>query len=42
MIPDKLAFLDVETRGRNPSYDRIIEIGIVRVEKGKIEKPINL
>jgi DNA polymerase III subunit epsilon len=38
MVPDKLAFLDVETTGGNPSYDRIIEIGIVRVEKGKIKK----
>ncbi len=35
-LPDKLVFVDVETTGMRPSYDRIIEIGIIRVEHGKV------
>lgn len=38
MLYDKLAILDVETTGTAPPYDRIIEIGIIRIEKGKIVK----
>src|SRR5258706_825327 len=34
MLPDKLAFLDVETTGLSVTRDRIIEIGILKVEKG--------
>lgn len=34
MLP--LCFLDVETTGTNPSYNRIIEIGILKVIDGKI------
>src|SRR5690554_1740000 len=30
------AFIDVETTGINPVADRIIEVGIVRVENGKV------
>ncbi len=33
-----LSFVDVETTGSRVTYDRIIEIGIIRVEKGKIKK----
>lgn len=33
---DSLAILDVETTGAAAPYDRIIEIGVVRVEKGKV------
>lgn len=33
---DTLAILDVETTGMSPVRDRIIEIGVIRVEKGKI------
>ncbi len=36
MIPQILTFLDVETTGTSPIRDRIIDIGIVRVENGKI------
>ena len=36
MLPDKLAFLDVETTGLSVTRDRIIEIGILKVEKGKV------
>lgn len=36
MLPSKLAFVDTETTGLSVTRDRIIEIGIVRVENGKI------
>ncbi len=39
-LPQKIAFLDVETTGSRWS-DRIIEIGIVRVENGKITQSLN-
>jgi DNA polymerase III subunit epsilon len=32
----KISFVDVETTGTSPMSDRIIDIGIVRVEEGKI------
>ncbi len=35
-LPQKLAFVDIETTGGRSSYDRIIEIGIVRVENDTI------
>lgn len=38
MLPDKLAFVDVETTGTRAAYDRIIEIGILRVENNKLVK----
>ena len=31
---DTLAFVDLETTGGNPAYDRITEIGIVRMQNG--------
>ena len=36
MLPDKLAFVDLETTGTSAAYGRIIEIGIVRVEDNVI------
>lgn len=36
MLPAKLAFVDIETTGMRSSYDRIIEIGILRVENGEL------
>jgi DNA polymerase-3 subunit epsilon len=36
MLPDKLAFVDIETTGMRSAYDRIIEIGILRVEDGEL------
>ncbi len=33
---DTFAIVDTETTGTSPGYNRIIEIGIVRVEKGKV------
>ncbi len=36
MLPDKLAFVDIETTGTSARYGRIIEIGIVRVEDNKV------
>jgi DNA polymerase III subunit epsilon len=33
---DTLAFVDLETTGGNAAYDRITEIGIVRVENGEL------
>lgn len=38
MISQALSFVDVETTGSRINHDRIIEIGIVRVEKGKVKK----
>lgn len=38
MLPQKIAFVDIETTGLGVTRDRIIEIGIVRVEDNKITK----
>lgn len=38
MLPSALAFVDIETTGTNPVSGRIIEIGILRVENGKLVK----
>ncbi len=35
MLPQKLAFVDIETSGARVDRDRVIEIGIVRVENGE-------
>ncbi len=37
MSLERLAFVDVETTGLSPVRDKIIEIAIVRVEKGKVK-----
>lgn len=36
MLPEKIAFVDIETTGLSSSYNRIIEIGIVRVEDNEV------
>lgn len=36
MIPRKLSFIDVETTGMSPGCDRVIEIGIIRVEDNQV------
>ena len=36
-IPMNYVALDIETTGLNPRYDKIIEIGAVRVRDGKAE-----
>ncbi len=36
MIPDRLAFIDLETTGANPLRDRITEIGIVEVDGDQV------
>lgn len=36
MIPDRLAFIDLETTGANPMRDRITEIGVVEVDGGRV------
>lgn len=41
MLPTTLSFVDVETTGTNATYNRIIEIGIVRVEHNKIVAKYN-
>ena len=38
MLPSKLAFVDIETTGLGVTRDRIIEIGILRVENGVLVK----
>lgn len=38
MLPSSLCFLDLETTGTSPVYGRIIDIGIIRVDNGKITK----
>src|SRR3990167_8542248 len=35
-ITDPFVFVDVETTGTNPNRDRVLEIGIIRFEAGKI------
>jgi len=32
----KLVFVDTETTGLNPIIDRVIEVGLIRIEKGQI------
>ncbi|HRN96530.1 MAG TPA: exonuclease domain-containing protein [Candidatus Levybacteria bacterium] len=41
ILPKNLAFVDIETTGHSSQYDRIIEIGIVRVEDNKIVQKYN-
>jgi DNA polymerase III subunit epsilon len=36
MLPRNISFVDIETTGGSSSYDRIIEIGILRVEDGQL------
>ncbi len=38
MLPKTISFVDIETTGGRSLYDRIIEIGILRVEGNKIVK----
>ncbi len=38
MLPEKIAFVDIETTGLRAFYDRIIEIAIHRVENNKISR----
>jgi DNA polymerase III subunit epsilon len=37
-LPNKLCFVDVETTGMRATYDRVIDIGILRVEDGELVK----
>lgn len=37
MLDCPLAFVDLETTGANPAFDRVIEVGIVKVSGGQIE-----
>lgn len=36
MLDQPLVFLDVETTGAHPVYDRITEIGLIEVERGRV------
>ena len=36
MLPNKISFVDIETTGGSAFYDRIIEIGILRVENNEL------
>lgn len=36
MLPSKLAFVDIETTGTSMNRDRIIEVGVIRVENNKV------
>ncbi len=38
MIPDRIAFIDLETTGANPGSDRITEIGIVEVDGESVSR----
>jgi DNA polymerase III subunit epsilon len=41
MLPEKIAFVDIETTGARSSFDRIIEIGILRMEGDQIVRTYN-
>lgn len=41
MLPDKLSFVDIETTGTSARFGRVIEIGILRVENGKVSEEYN-
>ncbi|MGH9967591.1 MAG: exonuclease domain-containing protein [Pyrinomonadaceae bacterium] len=38
LFAPSIAFVDVETTGMTASHDRIIEVGIVKVEEGRVSK----
>ena len=38
---DDIAIVDVETTGTGPIWDRVIEIGIIRVQNGEVIDQIN-
>ncbi|MEP6885279.1 MAG: exonuclease domain-containing protein [Gammaproteobacteria bacterium] len=35
-LPQDLVFVDLETTGGNPAYDRITEVGLIRVSNGEL------
>ena len=37
MLAPSIVFVDLETTGANPAFDRIIEVGIVKVAGGQVE-----
>jgi DNA polymerase-3 subunit epsilon len=37
LLDSSLVFVDLETTGANPAFDRVIEVGIVKVSGGRIE-----
>jgi DNA polymerase-3 subunit epsilon len=37
LLASPLVFVDLETTGANPAFDRVIEVGIVKVSGGRIE-----
>ena len=36
MLPNKIAFVDIETTGLSPNHDRVIEVGVVNVQDNAI------
>lgn len=38
MLDHPLVFLDVETTGAHPAYDRITEIGLIAVDRGRVQE----
>jgi DNA polymerase-3 subunit epsilon len=38
MLPDRIAFIDLETTGADPTRDRITEIGIVTVDGDSVSR----
>lgn len=40
-LPRSICFIDVETSGTSASYNRIIEIGIIKVVEGKVVREFN-
>lgn len=38
MLPERLAFIDLETTGTNPVRDRITEIGVVEVDADRVSR----
>jgi DNA polymerase III subunit epsilon len=41
MLPKTFSCIDVETTGCSPAYDRIIEIGIIKVENNTVTKTLS-
>lgn len=41
MLPKSLCFVDIETTGASFSYNRIIEIGVLRVDEGVVTETFN-
>ncbi len=41
MTKHNLAIVDIETTGGHPSFHRVLEVGVLRIERGEIVQTYN-